>query len=473
MSKKSLIALSIIALLAFSWRASGDPLSVTAEYKGSPVVMTSNPSWAHIISSITWDGVEFVKDDLDAGGVQLQATISFEGHGGCWQAVEGGSRDDPGESTSIVESASAYGSTIKTRIQPAYWLRAGTAPTFPRCGQMSRSQWDHTVAVNTTNMWDGRLDKTASMNYRGMGNVIETFTRYELPTAYSSVLFVPLSLYSPGGFAPRHVYNLDENELEAIDYGGAGYPTYNEENYDPVTDQFLDNPVILSAADGEHAIGVYSPDAVDRWAGPWWGTWPYGVRSLGYGRWYMNESWGAKIALFYSGGQTASPIYNFRQFVVLGSLQDVADTIGYLHATERPTVTRAYAARVINLAFGTDYNLPPTPSFLDVVAADPYYPDIEQFKADGITTGCGSSMYCPDQLLTRSAMVTFLLRKIGESANPNLPQVFDDVSASTPLFGWIQRAYEIGLTDECAPDHFCPNDPVTIETLQEYIERIR
>jgi hypothetical protein len=125
------------------------------------------------------------------------------------------------------------------------------------------------------------------------------------------------------------------------------------------------------------------------------------------------------------------------------------------------------------MAFGRSRSSYSPPSFLDVPIGYPYYRDVEQFKADGITSGCGYSLFCPDQALTRAAAVTFLLRKLGYTQASCTPEIFTDVPSSFGLCGWVNKAYEIGLTTGCGTNLFCPNDPVLQSTLETYIERIR
>jgi N-acetylmuramoyl-L-alanine amidase len=38
---------------------------------------------------------------------------------------------------------------------------------------------------------------------------------------------------------------------------------------------------------------------------------------------------------------------------------------------------------------------------------------IEQLAAEGITTGCGTRRFCPDQSVTRGEMAVFLARTFG------------------------------------------------------------
>ena len=56
---------------------------------------------------------------------------------------------------------------------------------------------------------------------------------------------------------------------------------------------------------------------------------------------------------------------------------------------------------------------PATPTFGDVPASHPFYQFIEALAKSGITGGCGSGNYCPDNPLTRGQMATFLAKALG------------------------------------------------------------
>jgi hypothetical protein len=51
--------------------------------------------------------------------------------------------------------------------------------------------------------------------------------------------------------------------------------------------------------------------------------------------------------------------------------------------------------------------------FDDVPTSHWAAPWIKQLAAEGITSGCGGSNYCPDQSVTRAQMATFLVRTFG------------------------------------------------------------
>ena len=63
---------------------------------------------------------------------------------------------------------------------------------------------------------------------------------------------------------------------------------------------------------------------------------------------------------------------------------------------------------------------PGTPTFGDVPPSDAAFPFIEALVASGITAGCGSGNYCPDNPITRRQMAVFLAKALGLHWPPGL-----------------------------------------------------
>jgi hypothetical protein len=75
---------------------------------------------------------------------------------------------------------------------------------------------------------------------------------------------------------------------------------------------------------------------------------------------------------------------------------------------------------------------------------------IKQLAAEGITSGCGSSNYCPDFAVTRDQMAVFLLRaKHGSGYTPP----------------------EEGITSGCGSGNYCPTVPVTRDQMAVFMVR--
>ena len=68
------------------------------------------------------------------------------------------------------------------------------------------------------------------------------------------------------------------------------------------------------------------------------------------------------------------------------------------------------------MAVGYQLQVSPPPAnatFLDVPTSHPFFQFIEALAASGITGGCGSGNYCPDNPVTRGQMAVFLAKALG------------------------------------------------------------
>jgi hypothetical protein len=112
--------------------------------------------------------------------------------------------------------------------------------------------------------------------------------------------------------------------------------------------------------------------------------------------------------------------------------------------------------------------------FPDVPASNPFYTEIGKLSARGVTLGCGSGFFCPDDPVTREQMAAFILRATGEFNPPTPPtQRFNDVSPANVFYKFIDRLAELQITLGCTPDHtlYCPHDPVLREQMAAFIIR--
>ncbi len=140
-------------------------------------------------------------------------------------------------------------------------------------------------------------------------------------------------------------------------------------------------------------------------------------------------------------------------------------------------VTRAQmAVFLLRAKHGKDY-LPPAASgtiFTDVPIGAFAASWIEELKAEGITSGCSASTYCPNEMITRAQMAVFLLRaKYGTSYNPPPASgsMFTDVPQTAFAAAWIEQLKTEGITDGCGVNLFCPGEPVTRAQMAVFLVR--
>ena len=88
---------------------------------------------------------------------------------------------------------------------------------------------------------------------------------------------------------------------------------------------------------------------------------------------------------------------------------------------------------------------------------------IEQFSKEGITAGCGGGLYCPDTNVTRAQMAIFLLKGEHGSAYvpPVATGKFPDVPVGSFAADWIEQLSTEGITSGCGNGLYCPNTDVT------------
>ncbi|MBL8063211.1 MAG: S-layer homology domain-containing protein, partial [Anaerolineales bacterium] len=88
---------------------------------------------------------------------------------------------------------------------------------------------------------------------------------------------------------------------------------------------------------------------------------------------------------------------------------------------------------------------------------------IKQLAAEGITSGCGAGNYCPDATVTRAQMAVFLLKTKHGSAYtpPSASGVFIDVPVGYWADKWIEQLAVEGITGGCGSGNYCPDDSVT------------
>jgi len=120
-------------------------------------------------------------------------------------------------------------------------------------------------------------------------------------------------------------------------------------------------------------------------------------------------------------------------------------------------------------------------TFTDVSDPSIYYFDAVNIMYEkGITNGCVAAPleFCPDDTNTRGQMAKFIVIAIEGSStfSYNPTPYFSDVPATYEFFSYIQKLYELGITNGCATTPalmFCPDDGVTRDQTAAFIIRAR
>ena len=104
--------------------------------------------------------------------------------------------------------------------------------------------------------------------------------------------------------------------------------------------------------------------------------------------------------------------------------------------------------------------------FADI--ADTFTADVIWLAQQGITAGCDSHRYCPDEPVTRGQMAAFLHRALDLPAAQHDP--FDDDNDAR-FQDVINRLAQQGITTGCGTRRYCPDEPVTRGQMAAFLHR--
>jgi hypothetical protein len=137
------------------------------------------------------------------------------------------------------------------------------------------------------------------------------------------------------------------------------------------------------------------------------------------------------------------------------------------------TVTQAQmAAFVIRALYGENFNYPATPYFTDMPASNSLFKYVQKMRELNINQGCGGAFFCPNSTVNRGQMAMYIARALYGEAYPFSSNArFSDVPSSDFLFKYVQKIWEIGVTQGCTTTSYCPGNPVTREQMAAFLSR--
>jgi hypothetical protein len=142
------------------------------------------------------------------------------------------------------------------------------------------------------------------------------------------------------------------------------------------------------------------------------------------------------------------------------------------YGPEDPVSREQMAVFIIRALYGETFSYTPTPYFTDVPASHWAFKYIQKLKELGITTGCGSGQYCPEETVTRDQMAAFLVRaRAGEDFTCSSEPYFSDVPSSHWAFDYIQKLKELGITTGYGDGSYGPGDSVTRDQMAAFLWR--
>jgi S-layer homology domain len=113
-----------------------------------------------------------------------------------------------------------------------------------------------------------------------------------------------------------------------------------------------------------------------------------------------------------------------------------------------------------------------TLDFEDVPVTHPFCDFVMTVADDGVSAGCGGSLFCPESSVTRGHMAVFLLKaKLGANHRPP--------AASGSVFGGVHAGdafedlYGRGITGGCSenPSLDCPNTANTRRQMAAFLKK--
>ncbi len=271
----------------------------------SEIVITTTDRLAGAIHSLRWNGQEFI-DSADHGR-QLQSAASFDCSlpqkfwAECFNPTEAGSRDDGAgsSSTSRLLQIHVDGAELETTTQMAFWLRPG-------------EKSEGRVALNGKALSDHLVHKRVHIGYKNLPHAIEYDVVFTVPQTERHTLaqFEVLTGYMPPAFSRFWTFHPATGELKPLS-GGPGEQEY---------------PVVVSTAEGSHAMGVFFPNPGPK---PSAGA-TVAVDPIKYGRFtfpaqHVNK-WNCVSRLRSAAGIPPGD-YRFHLFVAVGTLDDVKATL--------------------------------------------------------------------------------------------------------------------------------------------------
>lgn len=302
---------------------------------GSPLTVSTSSQFAGAISSIVWNGKEFI-NDWDHGR-QLAVNAQFFNRSNCYNPYEAGSFFDanlPSTSSNLLEFT-ASANQLESRAQMAWYLHTfASTVAGDYCGDPS--QWLPCPGC-TPNAPDGgfggppnngnftslfEVHKKVTIGFAGLPNVIEYLADVKLPEQVVR-----------GATNITAVMPWDFSSLWAWDAVSKEYR--NVRAYNGVDDHIK----VVSTADGNYAFGFYAPELLQPYNETngtmnWWRLIPPDPNykdpknpsqlDPGYPCVHIGSSDN------YPTGSSGEYKYS-RAYMVIGNLNQVKDTLTQVH----------------------------------------------------------------------------------------------------------------------------------------------
>jgi hypothetical protein len=263
------------------------------------IQVSTIPSMAGAVSSLIWNGKDFI-NRYDHGR-ELQYALHLNHDGECYNPTEAGGRNDGGEhspSSSQLLALHVSGNIMETMSRMAFWMDPG---------EMNGSGCEGRMAVNKTKVSDYVLAKRVTVGSHGIDHIVRFQATIKAPEDIRQFQIEAPTGYLNGEFT--RFYSVDP-----IDGSIGTLP--------PQFGEYTDTGIIISTADGSHAMGAWAP--------------PLAGYSVSYASGYFAspepQAATAKWSAVYRKAGVPAGDYGFDTFVAVGSLENVRVALRQLYA---------------------------------------------------------------------------------------------------------------------------------------------
>jgi len=151
-----------------------------------------------------------------------------------------------------------------------------------------------------------------------------------------------------------------------------------------------------------------------------------------------------------------------------GSAKTIRIT-GVIDGTTEQILVKGTDFRSLLSMRSTTFDVLSNPRFKDVSATHTFAGEILGLYVNGITKGCETHKFCPNQQITRAEMAAFLVRALNLPSVPGEDPYKDD---DGHIFeNEISTLYVNGITKGCETHKFCPNQQITRAEMAAFLVR--
>jgi hypothetical protein len=227
--------------------------SISANVLGSTLTISTSNAFAGAITSIIWRGKQFI--DAADHGREMQTAVFAQPLADenipdwveCYNANEAGSVTDTTSSSSKLRSISAVGNVLTSKTQMAFYLPPGATGV---CGEHGENTPAHNQCVLSKYI----LDKTVTIGFAGISNVIEYVARVTIPEELARGEIV-LSAYGP-----RNLGCVKDYDFRAGIFHPGDDVVLCMDTKELSTNYEADYPVALYEGYGGLGMAMYSPE---------------------------------------------------------------------------------------------------------------------------------------------------------------------------------------------------------------------